>query len=213
MTDACGREVTTNEVVPVTLSGRPLVAGQNLLGWTAFTNNLAGTVTYELFRAEVPFGGAVAGASFVSIASGLTDLNYSDGDMPAFSEQVCYRVVARYQEPGEGPRQAYTFASNTICISPPTEVYLPNAFSPSSLEATNQEFRPYFSTPPPAAGYELLIFDRWGGLRFRSVDPNAGWPGTSDGQLLSSGTYLYQLRYVDNAGRPREVAGTVNLIR
>ncbi|MEL7159813.1 MAG: gliding motility-associated C-terminal domain-containing protein, partial [Bacteroidota bacterium] len=213
VTDACGREVTTNEVVPTSLSGRPLFAGQNLLNWTAFTNELDGMITYDLFRAEVPFGGAAAGANFVPIASELTDLAYTDADLLAFSGQACYRIEAVFRSTGDVPQPTYRFASNTICLSPPTEVYVPNAFSPSSLEATNQVFRPYFSTPPPAAGYELLVFDRWGGIRFRSTDPMAGWPGTSDGQALTSGTYLYQLRYVDNAGQTRQLAGTVNLIR
>lgn len=213
LTDECMREVTTNEVEPVYLRGQSLFPGQNNLNWTPLINGLAGTTTYTLYRAIVADEAAAAGAMYSEIAANLTDLSFTDNP-PDPDGIACYFIEANFQPAGPGaPAQTFVFASQIVCVQSPTEVYLPNAFSPNALEATNQVFRPFFSSLPPAAGYQLLIFDRWGGLLFSTTDPAAGWAGDSKGQLLPSGAYLYQLTYQTNTGLPRQRSGVVNLLR
>ncbi|MEM1357493.1 MAG: gliding motility-associated C-terminal domain-containing protein [Bacteroidota bacterium] len=213
LTDECMREVTTNEVEPVYLRGQSLFAGQNNLSWTPLINNLAGFTSYTLYRATVTNEGAAAGAMYSAIASGLTGLTFTD-NTPDPDGIACYFVEANFQATGSGASsRTFIFASQIVCVQAPTEVYLPNAFSPNALEATNQVFRPFFSSLPSPDGYQLLIFDRWGGLLFSTNDPAAGWAGDSKGQLLPSGAYLYQLSYQANDGQRRQRSGVVNLLR
>lgn len=213
LTDECMREVTTNEVEPVYLRGQAPFAGQNILSWTPLINGLAGTTTYTLYRAMVADVGAAAGAMYEVIASDLTEVTYTDNISDPASI-ACYFVEANFQPDAVGaPAQTFVFASEIVCVQSPTEAYLPNVFSPNAREGNNREFRPFFSSLPSADGYELLIFDRWGGLLFATNDPAAGWAGDSKGQLLASGAYLYQLRYQANNGIPRQRSGVVNLLR
>lgn len=209
--DNCGREEITNPVRLVFLRGREVFPGQNLLTWSPLPNELDGTVTYDLFRAEGD-PGAGAGAMFIPLITGLTASDYSD-DFLSGGNQLCYQLRINYQPTGTGPVPTVSFLSNVVCVSPDPSVYLPNAFSPNAQRAENTVFLPQFSSPPETAGYELLIYDRWGGLVFFTQNPAEGWNGEHNGQLASSGTYLFVLRYVLSDGRERETGGTINLIR
>nr|WP_253932016.1 gliding motility-associated C-terminal domain-containing protein [Lewinella sp. W8] len=149
---------------------------------------------------------------FIPLITGLTASDYSD-DFLSGGNQLCYQLRINYQPTGTGPVPTVSFLSNVVCVSPDPSVYLPNAFSPNAQRAENTVFLPQFSSPPETAGYELLIYDRWGGLVFFTQNPAEGWNGEHNGQLASSGTYLFVLRYVLSDGRERETGGTINLIR
>lgn len=209
--DNCGREETTNPVRLVTLSGREVFSGQNLLSWSPRPNTLNGTITYDLFRADGD-PGAGAGATFMPLVTGLTASDYNDNFLGG-GGQLCYQLRINYQPTGTGPTQGISFRTNVVCVSPDPSVYIPNAFSPNAQQAENTLFLPQFSFLPETAGYELLIFNRWGGLVFQSNNPAQGWNGENQGQPVHAGTYLYVLSYVLGDGRQRETSGTVNLIR
>lgn len=67
-------------------------------------------------------------------------------------------------------------------------LYIPNAFTPNN-DGKNELFAPIgFGLK----NYTLKIFDRWGERLYEGN--NEGWDGTSDGEQLPSGTYLYQIR-------------------
>ena len=205
LTDACMREVETNAVAPVRLTASSFFPGNNQLNWTPLVNNLGGGLSYNVFRIDT------AGAGLL-LAGNLTGLNFTDETASAGTES-CYRVEAVYRADTTGIITTYFFWSNVVCVSPQTEVYVPNAFNPNSTEAANRVFQPLFSSPPAANGYDFRVYDRWGGLRFFTDDPTSGWDGTSDGQELRSGTYLYVIEYETSRGTPRRSAGTVNLLR
>ena len=210
--DDCLREVTTNAVTPVFLSGMTSFPGRNILSWTPFVNNLPGTFTYSVARALVADPGAVAGAMFEQIAVDTDDVSLTD-NTGGTDGIACYQVSVRFFPEGQGPTASAIFRSNIVCILPRTEVFVPNAFSPTANQAENVVFRPRFSSPPPAEGYSLRVYDRWGGLLFETADPAAGWPGDAGGQSLPAGTFLYQLAYRTPQGDEVTKAGTVNLIR
>jgi gliding motility-associated-like protein len=211
MLDNCGREEITNPVRLVFLRGREVFAGQNLLTWSPLPNDLDGTLTYDLFRAEGD-PGAGAGAMFSPLATGLTASDYTD-DLASVGGQLCYQLRINYQPTGTGPTPGVSFLTNVVCVSPDPSVYVPNAFSPNAQRAENAIFLPQFSILPETAGYELLIYNRWGALVFFSQNPAEGWNGEYNGQLANSGTYLYVLRYLLGDGRERETSGSINLIR
>lgn len=74
-------------------------------------------------------------------------------------------------------------------------VYVPNAFSPGN-DGRNDFFRVLNAVK--ADKFALKIFNRWGQLLYQSSDWKQGWDGKYKGQLQSTGTYIWMLRYVDS---------------
>ena len=50
--------------------------------------------------------------------------------------------------------------------------------------------------------YELIIFDKWGGIIFQSIDPKQAWTGGIDGYFVPDGVYTYTLKALDIEGVP-----------
>lgn len=72
------------------------------------------------------------------------------------------------------------------------KLYFSNIFSPNQ-DQYNDTWAPL--SPCEMADYELLIFDRWGGMVFRSQQISASWDGQQRGQLSPNGLYAYRIRY------------------
>ncbi|MDX9752002.1 MAG: gliding motility-associated C-terminal domain-containing protein, partial [Flavobacteriales bacterium] len=90
--------------------------------------------------------------------------------------------------------------------------YLPNAFTPDA-DGLNDHFGPVFSTLD-IMDYEFLVFDRWSRVAFESTDPLDRWDGTMDGKLVSTGTYVWILRYrADRQSDRVEMRGHVTVVR
>ena len=205
LTDDCGREVTTNAVEPVYLTVRGLIPGQNQLSWTALFNGLDGETSYDVFLVD-------AGTTLVPLVSNLTDLGFAhvvDGNA---SGEICYIVRANFRPEGAATTESFFFNSNTACVVPKPELYLPNAFSPNG-DGVNDVFRPFFSSPPQAEGFLLQVWDRWGSLVHETTDFQEGWDGTKELQILPSGVYVYVLQYTAGEDDQRQRSGTVNMLK
>lgn len=71
--------------------------------------------------------------------------------------------------------------------------YVPNAFTPDGNEV-NQIFCPVFGSGYSPSGYELLIYNRWGELMFKTNDLSDGWDGTiNNGQIAPDGDYAWKM--------------------
>lgn len=68
------------------------------------------------------------------------------------------------------------------------KVYFPTAFSPNG-DGINDGYRPLAGDDVEML--ELWIFDRWGGMRYHSTDPQAAW----DGEEAPAGTYVAKLKF------------------
>lgn len=90
------------------------------------------------------------------------------------------------------------------------KVYIPNIFSPNK-DGLNEVFMPYGLEY--ALEYELQIYNRWGALLFRSTDLQTGWDGTSGGEPVPDGVYVYKINVIDSYNKATEYRGTVQLIR
>lgn len=91
------------------------------------------------------------------------------------------------------------------------QIFIPNAFTPSASPGRND----LFSISNPYAVDEFIsfeVFDRWGGRVFEAASVFDGWDGTSQGQPLNAGIFLYRLRYRCK-GEERLKSGTVTLLR
>ena len=94
-----------------------------------------------------------------------------------------------------------------------TTYYYPTAFTPDG-NGDNEVFR-IFGEGVRADGYELLIYDRWGGLVFKSTSRDQGWNGKymNVGDDLMNGIYMYQYTLKLHDGRQFGDVGNVTLLR
>ena len=91
------------------------------------------------------------------------------------------------------------------------QIAFPNAFTPDGFgPAENEIFKPVYEG---VIECELLIYNRWGELIFKTKDIDKGWDGTLRGEPAKSDVYVWKAlgKYTD--GRSFEIAGDVTLIR
>ncbi len=81
-------------------------------------------------------------------------------------------------------------------------VYLPNAITPTLHDGVNDVFcLPDFTANQMMRdGFEIMIFDRWGMLVYRSEDPHFRWNGTIKGKIAANNTFTYVMNYKDLMG-------------
>ena len=95
---------------------------------------------------------------------------------------------------------------------------VPNAFTPNLSGSSggrvgnglNDVFLPLTQG---VAEFEMLIFNRWGELLFKSDDKSIGWDGYYQGRLCAQDVYVYKLNLVFENGESTVRIGDVNLIR
>jgi len=89
-------------------------------------------------------------------------------------------------------------------------VYVPNAFTPNG-DGKNDVFLPVLTQE--VLSYELIIYDRWGNVVFRSNNQDQGW----DGAQMSDGIYVWTLKTeveVPNAAeRKKALTGHLTLLK
>jgi gliding motility-associated-like protein len=96
------------------------------------------------------------------------------------------------------------------------KVYRPNAFSPNG-DGIND----YFSILGEEDLIEirsLQVFDKWGNLVYqaRQLPPNqasSGWDGSSRGQAMANGIYVYSALLLMDDGVERQISGSLSLVR
>ncbi len=119
-------------------------------------------------------------------------------------------------------------ASDTICVEVRFADYfritLPNSFSPNedgendifriltNVDANNN-FNDGFKEGGSIAEIDFRIYDRYGKMVFRTINPLEGWDGTYKGKPLNPASYTYYVSYRRIDGRSGELKGNVTLIR
>ncbi|MBX2979746.1 MAG: gliding motility-associated C-terminal domain-containing protein [Flavobacteriales bacterium] len=106
--------------------------------------------------------------------------------------------------------------SDTLCLPITVEdgplVFVPNTFSPDG-DGINDIFLPVVSGLAPGS-YSLEVYDRWGRMLFRTIDPAAGWDGRAAGVEVPQGVYVWQLAGKDLRSTERvQHMGHVTLVR
>ena len=99
-----------------------------------------------------------------------------------------------------------------IVVGSDWALYIPNAFTPENEDGINDIFL--------AKGYgilefEMLIFDRWGNLIFKSDDITKGWDGKANAgkEPAQPDVYVYTVKANDIYGNKHKYRGTVTLVR
>ena len=103
-----------------------------------------------------------------------------------------------------GCQNQYSILARYIC-----DPYIPNAFSPND-DGRNDRFRVY--NVCPIEGFQLDIFNRWGGRVYQSDDIAAGWDGFVRGEQAPTGVYTYVVKLIEN-GQEKFISGELNLLR
>lgn len=103
--------------------------------------------------------------------------------------------------------------THTVRIDPAFVLYAPNAFTPDG-DGLNEVFLPQGTGIDPD-NYELLIFDRWGNLLFRTEDMHQGWDGTVRGnkKLVQEDTYVWKVIVKDIMDATHIYTGHVSVIK
>lgn len=95
-----------------------------------------------------------------------------------------------------------------------TILWIPNAFTPASIDGSNTIFKPRLSQPGESiTDYRLAIFNRRGMQVFHSNSLDKGWNGTYNGRPMPQGAYVYIIYYTDKDRIRHQRKGTVTLIR
>jgi gliding motility-associated-like protein len=89
-------------------------------------------------------------------------------------------------------------------------ITVPTAFTPNN-DGLNDLLYPLNAYK--ATHLSFKVFNRWGNLVFATSNWTHGWDGTSSGQPLTSGVYVWMLNYIDEKQKPVFLKGTVTLIR
>ena len=111
----------------------------------------------------------------------------------ACGQALAERVVTEFSDCGESCRY-----------------YLPNAFSPND-DGVNDGFQPLSNCI--VESFELLIFNRWGQMLYRSTDAAGRWDGTYRGENCPADVYTYLLKYTFLLQAPKVAAGEVLIVR
>lgn len=100
--------------------------------------------------------------------------------------------------------------SRIIEIQSPSELYVPNAFTPNG-DNTND----YFSAKGfQIASIQILIFNRWGEEVYVIKNMDDSWDGTTKlGILAPEGVYTYKLKAIDFRQKSIEFCGSLMLMR
>ncbi|QSE96142.1 PKD domain-containing protein [Fulvivirga lutea] len=150
--------------------------------------------------------------------------DFGDGATSTEAEPIHY-----YQE--EGFYDITLIASNSFgCADTLTRegiiegqmngrLLVPNAFTPNlngpnggdiGTSGVNDVFLPITQG---VAEFEMLVFNRWGELLFKTRDKTIGWDGYYNGRLCPQDVYVYKLNLVFENGQKSTRTGDINLIR
>ncbi|HLZ87418.1 MAG TPA: gliding motility-associated C-terminal domain-containing protein [Puia sp.] len=131
------------------------------------------------------------------------DGSYGDAYRPA--QPGIYTVVARN---GCGTDTLTATVNFTTCGC---QLLLPNAFTPDG-DGHNDTFRPLHACE--MTNFEMTIYNRYGELVFRSVNPDDAWDGRFRGARVQGGAYVWMARYFNPVTKqPVFRKGTVLVIR
>lgn len=122
-------------------------------------------------------------------------------------DYICYQVEAiEHNNP-------YSINNNSIsqisCINTPTEIFVPNAFTPDG-DLLNETFYPTIPFTPKK--YRLYIKTRSGITVFSTDDYLEQWDGTHGGKTLQPDVYLWFIELTTPGGKEIFRKGTVTII-
>ena len=88
-------------------------------------------------------------------------------------------------------------------------VYIPNTITPGTPDGLNDFLSLSDHVKSEIQTFEIIIYDRWGGIVFASVDKDFQWDGRVRGQLVQNRIYNYIIKYTNEEGQEVLLKGTI----
>jgi gliding motility-associated-like protein len=206
--DSCETSTSTTYGEIISLQGTLSDYYQITLSWNKFVLDSAHVIRYDLYR-DIGTGlGMQFDRSFDSSTTTYIDSVFQD---TATAGQFCYVIIGTYNLnlPAANLNAIETTFSNIACVDHRPIIYIPNAFV---YNGVNNFFKPRIIFGDPA-GYDMRIFDRYGGKIFETHDVNGSWDGTHDGHVVEQGGYAYLITFTALDGTPVTRSGIVMFLR
>ncbi|MCQ2286964.1 MAG: gliding motility-associated C-terminal domain-containing protein, partial [Bacteroidales bacterium] len=102
--------------------------------------------------------------------------------------------------------------NRTVHVTAPFYFYIPNAFTPAKTDGLNDTFYPS-GTGVSKDNYEMLIYNQWGELIFKTNERFGAWDGYYKGKLAPMGIYVYRISLRDLEDDEKIFVGTITLAR
>ncbi|MDD5570789.1 MAG: gliding motility-associated C-terminal domain-containing protein, partial [Bacteroidales bacterium] len=203
--DSCDNEIITSNVGrTILLSVTANFDMSNSVTWNDYEDWLGGVKEYIIYRAidQMPADGAPVKnlPKATTYTDFVDDYYYSEGSFKYYIRAV------------EGIGNPYGFTdsstSNVVEVYQTPRVFIPSGFNPYGL---NRILKPEGSFIN-SRDYEFLIFNRWGGIVYKSNSPEEGWDGRVGGSLVPIGVYLYLLKFNNFEGSVITKRGSVTVL-
>lgn len=198
--------ISTNYGNTIHLTGKAQATGQrNTLTWSSLEIGQGEVLSYQLYRISNNLAEAVGLPLDTTQRREMQDIAQSN------ETSLCYYVEGKYRlNMPDGTTAQFFSRSNTLCLDQKVNIFVPNAFTP---DGKNPEFRPLITFLDNVETFEMLIFDRWGRLLFRSTNPTEGWNGQANGERMPQGAYAFRIEVRQRDGEELKRQGILTLIR
>ena len=111
-------------------------------------------------------------------------------------------------------------ASDGLCVatdriavkSCDCQLYLPNTITPTDPDGINDYFYVPQRSDRQIQALEIVIYNRWGEMVYRSEDKNFQWNGNVNGKIMTGTTYSYVIRWTNNSGKECMVTGSITVL-
>ena len=149
--------------------------------------------------------GIVKGTSVDFLWSPSAYLNDAHSATPnAFPQQTMIYNLTASSNVGCGS------AIDNVIVKVYTDIFIPTAFTPNG-DGKNDYFKVL-----PLDNYklvQLVIYNRWGQLLFKTSDKYKGWDGSFKGIIQPTGSYIYRLEMIGPFNKSIIKQGTVLLLQ
>jgi gliding motility-associated-like protein len=92
------------------------------------------------------------------------------------------------------------------------KIYVPSGFTPNN-DNINDFFSAFYNPICSLTEYEMLIFNRWGELIFKSSTINNKWNGRYKNQDCPVGVYCYLINYKFDNQQAQMIKGDITILR
>jgi len=196
--DHCGNQSDGSNqgcIITLTAKNQP---GYNDVSWNSYQTWYDGVQSYNVYKNEDSTGWQLIGTT-----SSIQINQFRDSKLGDSTIDFCYQVEAI-----ENLGQFNQLSRSTVeCVHQDATVFIPNTFTPYDQDGLNDLFGPIGVY---VKNYSMKIYNRWGELVYNTTSSKA-WDGTSHGQFVQQGVYIYLITVTDYNGKQSYLKGTITI--
>lgn len=178
----------------------------NFIQWNSYKNWNGNLISYELYRSVNgvydPSPVATLGPSQLYYEDDVSSLIGTDAN-----GEFCYYVKAIESNNVYGLQE--TSISNEVCAVQNSLVFIPNGLV---VGGYNSLWKPVVNLID-FSSYSCKVYNRLGQIIFHTSSSDVSWDGTHKGSTVQLGVYVYEVTFLDGAGKEYDFWGTITVIR